>query len=201
MEQAAEQRIAQAGGFDLEEFWEGSPMRVLQGFGAESLNRARVMCANEEIPASQRRLAARGVSFPDAAEYCPAVLETVAVREQSGTMYATDAASRGLSMTGTEMWALVSVHADAGHDAVLLPDGTRKPISNASAVDAGFFDGWMRPGEPITRIEQAGATAHDVDAVIAACYNPAIQMNNAHCQDAAQFLGQRFYREQQLAER
>lgn len=154
-----------------------------------TLDDRRTICARGLAPEHQANLAARGTPFPDAAEFCPAVLREVLRRGRMAALYMREAIVLGPGVHGAQLWGIVNDAAKANHGRYSV-GGRSFALGGALAVDAGAAEGYLNPGRPV--VPQASEA--DIDAMLAQCYDPAASPAAAHCQAAGQRLGQRIYR-------
>ena len=161
---------------------------------------ARSACANEGIATVRERLAERGVSMAETYPFCTAVLETALDRGQAAELYGSLASGNFLDLSAGDMFGLIFQAADENRDHLVIGD-TRIAISDTLAFDAGFTGGYAAPEAPNPDLDQVPADQRDqaVLAVARQCLDEAVDVANAHCHAAGQYMGARYRQGDRLA--
>ena len=189
--------VSQKGfGMDQQQFDEllaNASIDELDTMDGLSLGDARAACANEGIAAARARLAERDVSMAETYPFCTAVLEEALNRGEGAELYGSLARGNFLDLSAGDMFGLIFQAADQNHDAIDI-DGTRIAISDTLAFDAGFTGGYAAPEAPNPDLEAVPADQRDqaVLAVARQCLDEAIDVANAHCHAAGQYMGARY---------
>lgn len=127
---------------------------------AEGLAYDRQACAENRIANVKARVEAKGSAFPDAADYCPAVVDAAAARGLSVELYINlylqarygkanilDASEMRLVAHGEDSKTAIAILRAASQGATSYTDlvGKRHPLAPALAYDAGHWFGQVRP--------------------------------------------------------